>query len=134
MKTVLFVDDDDAFRDICRRIFEDEGYRVLLAEDGMQALGAMKVDNPDVAVLDVRMPRMSGFDLAERIKRIDPDIPIIIYTANDDICMIDGRARLAAACVSKSSDFTELALAVNRVLSPAHQGDDYRFGLPHGMC
>ncbi len=130
MKTVLFVDDDEAFREICRRIFEEEGYHVVLAEDGMQAIGAVKSESPDVAVVDVRMPRMSGFDVAEKLKRMDPDIPIIIYTANDEACVIDRRAQLASACVSKSSDFTELVLAISRVLRPAYRRAGFRFGLP----
>ena len=130
MKTVLFVDDDEAFRQIFRRVFEDEGYRVLLAEDGMQAIGVVNAQSLDVVILDVRMPRMGGLDVAEKINAIKPKIPIILYTANDEICTIDRRARLAAACVDKSSDFTELAIAVSRVLSRGNQGDAFRFGLP----
>jgi DNA-binding NtrC family response regulator len=130
MKTVLFVDDDEAYRQICRRVFEDEGYRVLLAEDGMQAMAVVNAESLDVVILDVRMPRMSGLDVAEKIKAIKPKLPIILYTANDEICSIDRRARLAEACIDKSSDFTELAIAVSRVLSRGNQGDAFRFGLP----
>jgi DNA-binding NtrC family response regulator len=130
MKTVLFVDDDESFRNLCKRIFEDEGYRVVLAQDGMEAIVAVESENPDVAILDVRMPRQNGFDLAEEINAIAPAIPIIFYTSFDDICTIDHRSRFAAACVGKSSDFTELALAVNRVLMPGNQSDAFRFGLP----
>lgn len=130
MKTVLFVDDDEAFRVLCKRIFEEEGYRVVLAEDGVQAIDALAVEMPDVAVLDVRMPRMGGLDVAEEIKTTNPGIPIVLYTANDEICMFDNRAQLASACVDKSADFTELALAVSRVLSCDCQSDAFRFGLP----
>ncbi len=130
MKTVLFVDDDEAFRELYRRIFEDEGYHVVLAEDGPQAIGAVTAESPDVAILDVRMPQMGGLDVAEEIKAINPRIPIILYTANDEICMIDRRAQFATACIDKSSDFTELALAVNRVLSLGNQSSAFRFGLP----
>jgi len=61
MKTVLFVDDDEGFRCLCKRIFEDEGYRVVLAQDGSEAVGAVESQSPDVAILDVRMPRQNGF-------------------------------------------------------------------------
>jgi CheY-like chemotaxis protein len=130
MKTVLFVDDDEAFRTLCKRIFEDEGYRVVLAQDGIEAIAVVETQNPDVAILDVRMPRQSGFDVAEEINAINPRIPIIFYTSYDDVCTVDHRARFAAGCVGKSSDFTELALAVSRVLTPDSRGEIFRFGLP----
>ena len=130
MKTILIVDDDEAYRGLCRRIFEDEGYRVMLAEDGMQAISAVKTKTPDVAVLDVRMPRMGGLDVAERINAIDPDMPIILCTANDEVCTIDRRSRFASACVDKNADFTELAIAVSRVLTPGTGSHCFRFGLP----
>ena len=130
MKTVLFVDDDEAFRDLCRRIFEDEGYRVVLAQDGMQAIDAVVAKSPDVAILDVRMPRMGGLEVAEEINGIDPKVPIILYTANDEACTMDPRTRYASACIAKSSDFTELTLAVNRVLSLGGHRNVFRFGLP----
>jgi two-component system, response regulator, stage 0 sporulation protein F len=130
MKTVLFVDDDEGFRVLCKRIFEDEGYHVVLAQDGIEAIGIVENQKPDVAILDVRMPRQNGFDVAEEINAINPRIPIIFYTSYDDICTVDHRARFAAACVGKSSDFTELALAVSRVLTPDSRGEIFRFGLP----
>ena len=130
MKTVLFVDDDEAFRILCKRIFEDEGYRVVLAQDGAEAIDALGAESPDVAVLDVRMPRKTGLDLAEEISGVNPRIPIIFNTCHDDICAIDPRSRFAAACVDKSSDFTELALAVSRVLSTPNPSGVFRFGLP----
>jgi DNA-binding NtrC family response regulator len=130
MKTLLFVDDDEAFRVLCKRIFEEEGYRVLLAQDAAEAIDAVEAERPDVAVIDVRMPRKTGLEVAQEISSIDPRIPIIFYTACDDVCAIDRRSRFAAACVGKSSDFTELALAVNRVLSTGGRCDAFRFGLP----
>ena len=57
---VLYVDDDEASREICRRILEEEGYRVVLAQDGAEAIDVVEAESPDVAVLDIRMPRKSG--------------------------------------------------------------------------
>ena len=130
MKTVLFADDDRAFREICKRILEDEGYRVALARGGAEAIDAVKTNRPDVAILDIHMPLKGGLDAAEQIHAFDPSIPIILYTANDDTCTRDHRSCFAAACVEKSSDFTELALAVARLLHPvSHNGLSYRVGL-----
>jgi CheY-like chemotaxis protein len=130
MKTVLFVDDDAVFRLLCKRIFEDEGYRVVLAEDGNEALDVLAAEKPDVAILDIRMPCQNGFDVAQEIREHYPQMPIIFYTNYDDICTLDPRAQFAAACVGKSSDFTELTIAVHRVLTSEGQGDAFRFGLP----
>ncbi|MCE5267593.1 MAG: response regulator [Planctomycetaceae bacterium] len=130
MKTILFVDDDRSFRELFRRVFQDEGYRVLLAEDGAGAISAAGVEQVDVAVLDVRMPGMSGFEVAEQLSALAPELPLILYTANDDMCTVDARARYAMACVDKNTGFTELAMAVSRVLSPSGRRDAFRIGLP----
>ena len=130
MKTVLFADDNEALRQLCRRVFEEEGYRVVLVEDGTEAIRAVEAEKPDVAIVDVRMPRKGGLEVAEQIHASHPTMPVILYTAYDDICAGDRRSRFAAACISKSSDFTELTLAVVRLLARGGQDDSYRFGLP----
>ena len=130
MKTVLYVDDDEASREICRRILEEEGYRVVLAQDGAEAIDVVEAESPDVAVLDIRMPRKGGLETAEEISTINATIPIILYTGNDEVCMSDRRAQYASACISKSSDFTELARTIVRVLSHSKQEEPLRLGLP----
>jgi CheY-like chemotaxis protein len=130
MKTVLYVDDDAASRELCRRILEDEGYRVLLAEDGAEALGVVETENPDVAILDIRMPQKDGLEAAEEISSINAELPIILYTGNEEVCMSDRRAQYASACVSKSSDFAELSRAVGRVVSHGKRDASLRVGLP----
>ncbi|MEN6458129.1 MAG: response regulator [Thermoguttaceae bacterium] len=130
MKTILFVDDDRSFRELCKRVFQEEGYGIVLAEDGPEAIHAAKVERLDAVVLDVRMPGMCGFEVAEQLHDIAPQLPVILYTANDDMCTADCRAHYAAACVDKNTGFTELAMAIVRVLSPAGRGDAFRIGLP----
>jgi CheY-like chemotaxis protein len=130
MKTILFVDDDRIYRELCRRVFEEEGYRVFSAENGAQALSIVASQHPDVAVLDVRMPEMNGFDLADEISKLLPELPLIFYTGCDDMCAVDHRVQLAAACVDKNRGFTELAMVIGRVLSQAGQPDSFRLGVP----
>jgi CheY-like chemotaxis protein len=129
MKTVLFADDDRIFREICKRILEEEGYQVLLASDGAEAIDTVKTKKTDLAILDIHMPIKGGMDAAEQIHAFDPSIPIILYTANDDTASRDCRSRFAVACVEKSTDFTELALAVARLLNLGKSCECYRFGL-----
>ena len=130
MKTILYVDDDAASRELCRRILEDEGYRVVLAEDGTEAVGVVGTENPDVAILDIRMPQKDGLETAEEFSAIDKTLPIILYTGNEEVCMSDRRVRYASACVSKSSDFTELSRAVDKAVSRGKQDASLRVGLP----
>ena len=73
---------------------------------------------------------MSGLDLAEELRAMAPQLPIIFYTGCDDMCTIDHRCRLAAACIDKNRGFTDLAIAVNRVLSSDRQAETFRLGLP----
>ena len=129
MKTILFVDDDPGFRELVKRVFQEEGFRVVLAEDGLHATRIVAKEIPDVAILDVRMPKQSGLDLAEELNAMVPELPLILYTANDDMCLCDRRTRFASACVDKNSGFTDLLLAVLRVLLPAEQRDRFRIGL-----
>ena len=130
MKTVLYVDDDAASRELCRRILEDEGYRVLLAEDGTGAVDVVETESPDVAILDIRMPQKGGLEAAEEISAVNAAMPIILYTGNEEVCLSDRRAQFATACISKSSDFTELARAVSRALSHSNENASLRLGLP----
>ena len=130
MKTILYVDDDPGFRELFKRVFQEEGYRVVLAEDYDHAVEIVLEEPPDVAVLDVRMPQKSGLDLAEELKGIAAELPIILYTAYDDMCVCDARTRFAAACVDKNSGFTDIFIAITRVLMPSRKSDPFRIGLP----
>jgi FixJ family two-component response regulator len=76
------------------------------------------------------MPRKGGLEVAEEISAINAALPIILYTGNDEVCMSDRRAQYAAACISKSSDLTELSLAIARVLARNQAGASLRVGLP----
>jgi DNA-binding NtrC family response regulator len=129
MKTILFVDDDRGFRELFKLVFQEEGFHVLLAEDGRHATAIVAKECPDVAVLDVRMPQKSGLALAEELHALVPQLPVILYTGYDDMCAGDDRTRFASACIDKSSGFTELLLAVLRVMLPAGKGDRFRIGL-----
>ena len=83
---VLIVDDEYIGRETLQSILEGEGYELEMAENGFQALEKAKKLLPDVILLDVMMPGMTGFEVCQRI-RSDPqiaEIPIIILTALDD--------------------------------------------------
>jgi len=83
---VLIVDDEYAGRETLQSVLEGEGYQLEMAENGFQAIEKAKNLQPDVILLDVMMPGMTGFEVCQRIRN-DPqvaEIPIIILTALDD--------------------------------------------------
>ncbi len=80
---VMVVDDSLTVRKVSSRLLEREGYRVITAKDGIDALEKLAVTLPDVMLLDIEMPRMDGFDLARNIRGnpLTHDIPIIMITS-----------------------------------------------------
>ena len=84
--TILIVDDEPGGRYTLESILEEQGYRIEMAESGMEALEKARQLLPDVILLDVMMPGMDGFEVCQRIRK-DPilaEIPIIMLTALDD--------------------------------------------------
>jgi chemosensory pili system protein ChpA (sensor histidine kinase/response regulator) len=80
---VMVVDDSITVRKVTSRLLEREGYRVLTARDGVDALEQLKKERPAVMLIDIEMPRMDGFDLARNV-RGDPrtmEIPIIVISS-----------------------------------------------------
>jgi putative two-component system response regulator len=80
---VLLVDDEPAMRAVCRMNLEMEGFDVLEAAEGEQALALALRERPDLVLLDVMLPRMNGYDVAQRLQS-DPAttrIPVVFMTA-----------------------------------------------------
>jgi two-component system, NtrC family, response regulator len=81
METILIVDDEKHYRLILSEVLEEEGYTAFSAASGMEALDLLKSQIIDVVLTDVKMPGMTGIDLLDKIKEIDPNLPVIIMTA-----------------------------------------------------
>lgn len=113
--TVLIVDDEYAGRQTLESVLEGEGYTIEMAENGFQAIEKAKKLLPDVILLDVMMPGMTGFEVCQRIRN-DPqlaEIPIIILTALDDReSMLSGLKAGADDFISKPFDRFELRARV----------------------
>jgi two-component system, chemotaxis family, chemotaxis protein CheY len=92
--TILVVDDDRGLRATLSAALGDEGYTVVTAFDGLDALEKLQTMSPALIVLDIGMPRMDGYALAEELDRrgLRPGIPLLVLTA-------DGRAQEKAAQV-----------------------------------
>ena len=130
---ILIVEDEPAMVAGLRDNFEFEGYDVISADNGIAGLERALADDPDLVVLDVMMPRMSGLDVCKQLKAKRPSIPIIMLTARgQEIDKVVGLELGADDYVTKPFSVRELmarAKAVLRRVSPhASQPDVYRFG------
>ncbi len=81
MATILFTDDEESIRLLYREEFEEAGYDVVVAASGEEALEKFVETQPDLLVVDIKMPGMDGIELVRRIRESDTDVPIILCTA-----------------------------------------------------
>ncbi len=81
MSSILIVDDDDQLRQSFQKLLAEEGYDVRTAASGEAALEAVRQAVPDLVIMDVRMPGMSGLDAFQAMREIEPKLPVIIMTA-----------------------------------------------------
>lgn len=128
---ILIVEDEPAMVEGLRDNFEYEGYDVISAADGIDGLERALSDNPDLVVLDVMMPRMSGLDVCKQLKTKRPTLPIIMLTARgQEIDKVVGLELGADDYVTKPFSIRELMARVKAVLrrvSPQAAAEVYRF-------
>ena len=127
------VEDEPAMVAGLRDNFEYEGYEVISADDGVSGLERALADDPDLVVLDVMMPRMSGLDVCKQLKAKRPSMPIIMLTARgQEIDKVVGLELGADDYVTKPFSVRELMARVKAVLrrasSPSANQEIYRFG------
>lgn len=112
MKTVLVVDDEQNIRDIVKAYLQKEGYRVLTASDGIEAMDVYRNEQVDMLILDLMMPRMSGSEVCLQIRQ-KSDIPIIMLTAKvEEEQLIAGIRNGADDYVRKPFSVRELMVRV----------------------
>ena len=117
---ILIVEDEPAMVAGLRDNFEYEGYDVISAADGAEGLARALADSPDLVVLDVMMPRMSGLDVCKQLKAQRPALPIIMLTARgQEIDKVVGLELGADDYVTKPFSIRELMARVKAVLRRA---------------
>lgn len=110
--TLLVVDDDEGPRESMRMVFARD-YQVLTADAGTRALALVQSQQVDVAILDLRMPVMSGLELFAKLRELDPTIEVIILTAYESVENIRQALRLGACdYLSKPFDVATIRAAV----------------------
>jgi DNA-binding response OmpR family regulator len=121
---VLIVDDDPTVSDVVRRYLERDGHRVEVVGDGAQALARAEADPPDLVVLDLMLPRVSGLEVCARLRDVQPPaqpVPVIMLTAlGEETDRVVGLQTGADDYVTKPFSPRELALRVRSVLRRTH--------------
>jgi DNA-binding response OmpR family regulator len=114
---VLIVDDDEVIRSLLRMTLPDEGYDLVEAQDGDQALQISDANPPALVLLDWRMPGLSGADVLNALKQRSPDVPVIVLTAEPD-AKVRTQAEALGADVFMTKPFSPLQLlaTVERLL------------------
>ena len=133
MPKVLIVEDDDSMSTALRDGFQYEGFTAVVARDGAAGLKMAGEEEPDVIILDVMLPKMSGLDVCRQLRMEGNPVPIIMLTARgQEIDKVRGLKLGADDYVTKPFGFLELMARVEAVLrrGPARAGgvDSYRFG------
>lgn len=113
--SILVVDDEEMLRDILARILVKEGYTIDMAEDGEDALEKLRNKRYNLLILDIKMPRMNGFELLKIARKEYPDIGVIMMTAYDDTYTVKDALLLGAdEYITKPFKSFEINLIVER--------------------
>ena len=118
MGKILIVEDDKELSKIMQLELSHEGFETTTAEDGRSALEKIQEENPDLVLLDVMLPRLSGLEVLRKVRsEINPDLPVILVTARGEtIDKVDGLNSGADDYISKPFKIEELLARMNAVL------------------
>lgn len=110
-KRILLVDDDNEIVESMRVVLESRGYEILVARDGNQGLAMAERENPDLVILDMMMPKRSGFLVLEKLRRTHAvPMRVIMITANE------GSRHKAYAEMLGVDDYIRKPFAMDRLL------------------
>ena len=117
---ILVVDDEDALRVVLSSELEGEGYHVLSAADGQEAINILGGQDFDLVLLDIKMPNVDGFEVLKFVKERQPKTKVVMLTGFADLKnAIESKKLGAEDFVSKPYDLVDLLTTVERVLTTA---------------
>jgi len=114
---ILLVDDEANVRTVFSDVLKRAGYRVKAVEDGHKAVKEVEEKTYNLALVDLRMPKMDGIEVLENIKKKKPEIPVIIYTGYGSVTTaVEAMRKGASDYLNKPFSPEELKLAIKKVL------------------
>ncbi len=117
MANILIIDDEPSIRSVLRDILEMEDYKVEEAKDGIDALSKIKKSKFDAAICDIKMPKMDGMELLERINILSPDTPVIMISGHGNIeTAVEAVKKGAFDYISKPPDLNRLLITIRNAL------------------
>jgi UDP-3-O-acyl N-acetylglucosamine deacetylase len=119
-KKILVVDDEDRVVKSVAGVLEDEGFRVITAKSGEEALAIFRQEEPDVTLLDIWMPGMDGIEVLKRLKWISPDCQVVMISGHATISTAMAAVKLGAF------DFIEKPLSLDILLRTVRRAIDHR--------
>jgi DNA-binding NtrC family response regulator len=115
---VLIADDDAVSRQLFAEVLEGEGYQVYRVQSGGEALAHLQNECPDLLIVDVRMPGISGLDVTRQVHRENPQVPVVVMTAFGSMdTAIEAIREGAFDFISKPMNLEELKKTVRRALA-----------------
>lgn len=122
-EVILIIDDEECIRDSCCQVLRKAGYQVEMAADGEMGLAKAGETEPDVVLVDLDMPDVSGMEVMDMLNEINPDIINIVVTGNTSIDLekeIIGKQR-AVSYLTKPFSPDDLRLVVRKALEDRRQ-------------
>ena len=117
MAKILVIDDEPSIRTVLRDILEMENYQVEEAKDGIDALSKIKKHKFEAAICDIKMPKMDGLELLERINILSPDTPVIMISGHGNIATaVEAVKKGAFDYIAKPPDLNRLLITIRNAL------------------
>lgn len=116
--TIVVADDDPDIRRLVAEILRDEGYRVLVAANGQEALALVRARAPALVLLDLQMPLLNGWEVLEQLRREDIRVPVVFMTAAYR-ARVEAERHRVAGFLAKPFDVDDLLAVVAQHTAPA---------------
>ena len=117
MATILVVDDDRPIRSTLKEILEFEKFKVDDAEDGLAAISKVEKNTYDLILCDIKMPKMDGIEVLQKIQELKPEIPVVMISGHGDIETAVGAIKMGAFdFIAKPLDLNRLLVTVRNAL------------------
>ncbi|MBF0493084.1 MAG: sigma-54-dependent Fis family transcriptional regulator [Deltaproteobacteria bacterium] len=124
---ILIAEDENSLRTILKKLFSEKGYQVETCSEGKLALYKLEQEDFDMALLDLKMPEMTGFEVLTQIKIQKPELPVLLMTAQDTMKnAVEAMKQGAFDYITKPFELDELEVIVERALQTKKLTDDVK--------